>query len=133
LRQGFEDKVYHNEDKVYHSLPHCGRLCLQGLPSLGPVKGNNAVKTIHEGRSDYPMSPQQPKFCLIGSSRLPMRPVTPQAPGGDVSKRARDEYGESVRKRTSPTEQERIESAKVLSLGRRQRRDVSSPCTCTQE
>jgi hypothetical protein len=34
---------------------------------------------IHEGRSDYPMSPQNPKVCLR-PSRLPTRPVTPKGP-----------------------------------------------------
>jgi hypothetical protein len=37
--------------------------------------------TIQEWRSDYPMSPQQPKVCRIRSSRLPMKPVTPEGPG----------------------------------------------------
>ena len=27
------------------------------------------------------MSPQQPKVCRIRSSRLPMKPVTPEGPG----------------------------------------------------
>ncbi len=37
--------------------------------------------TIHEGRSDYQMSPHQRQFCLIRSSRLPMIPITPGGPG----------------------------------------------------
>jgi hypothetical protein len=70
-RQGFKDNVYH----FCHPptpVPHVTH-CSQTLSKGGPI--------IHEGRSDYPMSPQQPQFRLIRSSRLPMKPVTPEGPG----------------------------------------------------
>jgi hypothetical protein len=63
-RQGFEDKDYHvRHPPTPPSVTHCCQ-----------------TLKIHEGRSDYPMSPRQPKFCVIRSNRLPMRPVTPEGP-----------------------------------------------------
>ena len=78
-RQGFEDKV-------------CQR---EGFPPTNPLRVTHCCKTlrIHEGRSDYPMSPQKPQVCRIRKVRLsnepsetcwpsmlPMRHVTPEGP-----------------------------------------------------
>ena len=62
------------------------------------------------------MNPQQPQFRLIRSSRLPMKPVTPEDLGWRCIKclLVDDTYGESVReKNLSDGRRTRIESAKV--------------------
>jgi hypothetical protein len=58
------------------------------LSPTNPLRVTHCSQTrrIHEGRSDYPMSPQN---CLIRPSRLPMR-LHPKAPDGDVSKCVRE-------------------------------------------
>ena len=93
------------------------------------------------------MTPQQPQFRLIRSSRLPMRPVTPEGPGrrcvkvcAVTKKKLFDGIGTTDRTgvvKDLPTDNRR-EGICTLVGGndmvcrapvRWQRLDVSSPCT----
>ncbi len=91
--KGFKDKTYHTHQRL---ITHCCQ-----------------TLTIHEGRSDVPMSPQQPpKSVSSGQVDSPWEPLHPK---GDVSKCAqwRIRWIEKGEKSSSTEREQRSESVKV--------------------